>query len=72
MADGDEAMLGELRAQERDEMIERPAVPQLHAVTPRFLGNDPTRGVLRGETRRCEQALGLTARRKRQLAGRSR
>ncbi len=37
MADGDEAMLGELRAQERDEMVERAVVSQLGAFTPRFL-----------------------------------
>ena len=34
VADGDEPMLAEIRAQEGDEMIERPAVPQLHAVAP--------------------------------------
>ncbi len=37
MADADEAMLGELGAQERDQVIERAVVAELRALAPRLL-----------------------------------
>ncbi len=63
MADADEAMVGELGAQECDQVIERAVVAELDTFAPRLLAEHvlPS-AVLRDEARRRVEAFRLSAR----------
>ena len=67
VADPRQPMLGELGAQESDQMIERVGVGELDPITPRLLAEHLSGAVLGDEARRRMQTLGLPARNQLQL-----